>query len=137
MSERGTFQMINVEIKYRSLNCYLQGSKDDNVRATFLFISCLITFSPGMCVVRSAVFVCSQLLSSWPNFQERILCCHFLFPGILTQGSKLHLLHHRHWQVDSLHCITGEAWVLGHSYCSTNCTCFTLGKRYTNSHLYL
>ena len=98
MSERGTFQMINVEIKYRSLNYYFQGGKDDNMRPPFLLIRCFITFSSGICVVKSAVFVFPQLLSSWPDFQERILCCHSFFQGIfLTQGSKLHLLHHLHW----------------------------------------
>ena len=96
-----------------------------------LFIRCLMTFSSGTCVLKAAVFVRSQLLShvwlcdsmdcSRPDFQERILCCHFLCQGIfLTRGSKLHLLHHLHWQMDSLYCTAGETWALGHSYCPTN-----------------
>ena len=62
--------------------------------------------------------LCSVLLDSLRSHglqSARLLClrdllgentgvgCHFLLQGIfLTQGSKLHLLHPLHWQLDSL-----------------------------------
>ena len=71
----------------------------------------------GVCVcsVMSDSFVTSYTVARQVPLPTRLLCpwnfpgkdtgveCHFLLQGIFPiQGSNLHLLHHRHWQADSL-----------------------------------